>query len=124
MAVSTLDQSIFIWPFSPDGPITALAHEYLLEGGREWHRFEPHTPVAFTSDLKVACGTLDGTIAIISHRGSCIQKLRYAGHCTRALATDEGMIYAAFTSAVGSTTIIAYCNNEARRKRLKGKQLT
>ncbi|KAG9086382.1 hypothetical protein FS749_003680 [Ceratobasidium sp. UAMH 11750] len=76
MAISTLDQSVIIWPVSPEGPFVSLANEYALESGREWHRFEPCTPVAFTSDLKVACGTLDGMVVILSHTGSCLQKIK------------------------------------------------
>ncbi|KAG8770112.1 hypothetical protein FRC12_004511, partial [Ceratobasidium sp. 428] len=62
MAISTLDRSIFIWPLSPQGPTASLTRQYSLESGHEWHKFEPYTPVAVTSDLCVVCGTLDGTI--------------------------------------------------------------
>ncbi|KAG9099706.1 hypothetical protein FRC06_004924, partial [Ceratobasidium sp. 370] len=44
-----------------------------------------------------------------------------SGHCTRALAADKDMLYASYTSAIGFTTIVTYCNNDARRKSLKEK---
>ncbi|KAG8717502.1 hypothetical protein FRC09_014166 [Ceratobasidium sp. 395] len=75
MAISTLDRSIFIWPLSPQGPTVSLTREYLLESGLEWHKFEPHTPVAVTSNLCVVCGTLDGIIAVLSQSGICLQKI-------------------------------------------------
>ncbi|KAG8686401.1 hypothetical protein FRC08_012521 [Ceratobasidium sp. 394] len=81
MAVSTLDQSVLVCPLSSNGPIAELAQDYLLESGQEWHRFRSYTPIVFTSGCQIACGTLDGTIAIISHNGSCLQKLSY-GMCS------------------------------------------
>ncbi|KAG8786176.1 hypothetical protein FRC12_016841 [Ceratobasidium sp. 428] len=77
MAASTLDQHILIWLLTAEGPITDLSHEYSLESGREWHMFEPRTPVVITNDSKVVCGTLDGTVTVLSHRGLCLQKLKY-----------------------------------------------
>ncbi|KAG8708530.1 hypothetical protein FRC09_001204 [Ceratobasidium sp. 395] len=77
MAASTLDQYILIWLLTPEGPITDLPHEYILESGTEWRMFEPRNPVVVTNDSEVVCGTLDGTITVLSHRGLCLQKLRY-----------------------------------------------
>ncbi|KAG8719471.1 hypothetical protein FRC12_014182 [Ceratobasidium sp. 428] len=76
MAVSTRDQSILIWPFLPDGPITSLAYTYRLESGREWHKFESRTPVTVTQDRKVVCGTLDGTISVLTFSGFCLQRIK------------------------------------------------
>ncbi|KAG8711537.1 hypothetical protein FRC09_020540 [Ceratobasidium sp. 395] len=76
MAVSTQDQSIVIWPFLPEGPLTNLANTYSLESGQQWHEFESRTPVALTLDRTIVCGTLDGTIAILAYTGSCLQKLK------------------------------------------------
>ncbi|KAG8791220.1 hypothetical protein FRC12_009842 [Ceratobasidium sp. 428] len=76
MAVSTRDQSILIWPFMPDGPITSLAYTYRLESGRELCKFESRTPVAVTQDRNIVCGTLDGTIAVLTYSGFCLQRLK------------------------------------------------
>ncbi|KAG8721936.1 hypothetical protein FRC09_007111 [Ceratobasidium sp. 395] len=76
MAISTRNQSIVIWPFLPEGPLTNLANTYLLESGQEWHKFESRTPVALTLDRTIVCGTLDGTIVILAYTGSCLQKLK------------------------------------------------
>ncbi|KAG8773333.1 hypothetical protein FRC12_002577 [Ceratobasidium sp. 428] len=121
MAVSTLEQAILIWPMLPQGPIPGLDNEYQLESGQEWHRFESYTPVALTHDHKVVCGTLDGTVVILAHTGSCLQKLNHTGHCTRRIATREHMIYVSFTTAIDAITIVAYCNDNMECQRLKEK---
>ncbi|KAG8716801.1 hypothetical protein FRC08_008780 [Ceratobasidium sp. 394] len=119
MAISTRAQSILICPCLPDGPMLSLAHTYLLESGQEWSKFESRTPVAFTQDCRIACGTLDGTIAIISHTGSCLQKLENEGLCTRQIVAHKHMIYAAFTTVVDAVTIIAYSNDKNQRPLLR-----
>ncbi|QRV83661.1 transmembrane protein [Ceratobasidium sp. AG-Ba] len=121
LAVSTLDQSILVWPLSTEGPIGPLVQEYPLESGREWHIFESRTPVAFTSETKIVCGTLDGTVDLITHNGLRIQRLTNANYCTRALATYGSIVYASFTSPVGYVVIVAYSNSENRIARSKEK---
>ncbi|KAG8723172.1 hypothetical protein FRC09_004418 [Ceratobasidium sp. 395] len=121
MAVSTLNQSILIWPMLPQGPVPGLGNEYELESGQEYLRFESYTPVALTHDHKVICGTLDGTIVILAHTGLCLQKLSHEGRCTRRIVAREHMIYVSFTTAIDAVTIVAYCNNNMEYERLKGK---
>ncbi|KAG9091584.1 hypothetical protein FS749_016430 [Ceratobasidium sp. UAMH 11750] len=115
MAISTRGQSVLICPFLPEGPMLSLAHTYLLESGREWSRFESRTPVALTPDCRVVCGTLDGTVAILSHNGSCLQKLENGGLCARQITTHKHMIYVAFTAAIDAITIIGYSNGKGQK---------
>ncbi|KAG9094643.1 hypothetical protein FS749_012090, partial [Ceratobasidium sp. UAMH 11750] len=114
IVVSTLDQSILIYPFSPQCPITTLARKYLLESGQEWGTFEPYTPVALLKNRTVVCGTLDGTVAMLKYDGQCLQKLTRVAHCTRAIVTFKDTIYILFNSAVGVVSLAAYINNDAQ----------
>ncbi|KAG9097860.1 hypothetical protein FS749_005253 [Ceratobasidium sp. UAMH 11750] len=131
MAITTLDESVIIWPVAMQSIITTWPHVHALKSTAELGVSDPQHPIEVTHDRRVVCGTLDGSVIILSHNAQRLQTLtrrtllflsaiikihlsisNYRGSLSSIEFTAPAIIVVSFTDAIGVVTHVGYTNDK------------